>query len=99
MMQKQVTHTPGTFAQCNDCRREPKHFVAHGARSTEDIAFKAVSDRHQLECRCGSRTGWCDSLAKAETKWGELGATLPLPLQPPTARVMPMRRSQRSAQL
>ncbi len=98
MRQQQITHATGTFSQCNDCRREPKHFIAHGATSTEGIAFKSVPDRHQLECRCGRRTGWCDSLAKAVTTWGELGETLPLPLQTPPARVTPLRRSQRSAQ-
>lgn len=98
MRQHQKTHPIGTFSQCNDCRREPKHFIAHGTTSTEGIAFKAVADRHQLECRCGRRTGWCDSLPKAVTKWGELGVTLPLPLPTSPARVTPMRRSQRSAQ-
>jgi hypothetical protein len=33
-------------------------------------------DRHQLECVCERRTGWCNSLAEAVKTWCELGETL-----------------------
>lgn len=97
MMHKQITHKPGTFAACSDCRKEPRHFIAMGSTTREGVAFTTVPERHQLECRCGRRTGWRPSLAETTKAWGELGETLPLPLQAPAAKVTPMRRGNRSA--
>lgn len=77
MMQRQVTHAGGSFAACADCRKEPRHFTAHGSAKHEDPAFAALTERHQLECVCVRRTGWCSTLVDAVRVWSELGDTLP----------------------
>jgi hypothetical protein len=77
MMQRQVTHAAGTFAACATCRKEPHHYTAHGSARHEGPAFSAKSERHQLECVCERRTGWCSTLAEAVHLWDGLGDTLP----------------------
>lgn len=79
MMQRQITHPPGTFSACACCRKEPRHIQASG-RTSREAVFSSFGDRHQLETACGRRTGWHATLGEAEKAWGELGATLPLPL-------------------
>lgn len=83
MHQRQVTHPRGTFHACADCGREPRHFTAQGSTRREPVAFAERPMRHQLECGCGRCTGWRASLPDAEQAWGELGATLALPLPAP----------------
>ena len=77
MFQRQVTHAPGLFAACATCRKEPRHYTAHGSARHERPTFGSLGDRHQLECVCERRTGWCNSLAEAVKTWCELGETLP----------------------
>jgi hypothetical protein len=77
MFQRQVTHPPGLFAACATCRKEPRHYMARGSARHEWPTFGALDDRHQLECVCERRTGWCNSLAEAVKTWGGLGETLP----------------------
>lgn len=80
MRQQQITHPAGTFSACACCKKEPRHFRAVGHHSNETVSFALIDDRHQLESACGRRTGWRNSLDDAVQAWGELGATLPLPL-------------------
>ncbi|GFZ87914.1 hypothetical protein [Dyella caseinilytica] len=77
MMQRQVTHAAGSFAACATCNKEPHHYTAHGSTRHEDPVFSAMRERHQLECVCERRTGWCSTLAEAVRLWEELGETLP----------------------
>lgn len=90
MMQRQITHPAGTFAVCAGCRKEPRHYTAHGGASHEDPAFSVREDRHQLECRCERRTGWCNSLAEAMHRWQELGETV-APSVEASGKVHPIR--------
>lgn len=80
MKQRQLTHSPHTFAACATCKREPRHYIATGSTASEGVSFLPRPDRHQLECLCRRATGWCNSLALAVNAWGQLGETLPLPL-------------------
>jgi hypothetical protein len=75
MMQRQVTHAAGTFAACAECRKEPHHYTAHGSTRHEDAAFSVLAERHQLECACERRTGWCGTLAEAAHLWEGAGKT------------------------
>lgn len=50
--------------------------MANGSTSQESAAFSALNERHQLECPCERRTGWCRSLVEALQVWGERGETL-----------------------
>jgi hypothetical protein len=77
MMQRQITHPAGAFAPCGRCNKEPRHYSAHGSARDERASFTARSDRHQLECACERRTGWCGSLAEAVRVWEQQGETLP----------------------
>lgn len=77
MFQRQVTHASGLFAACASCGKEPRHYVAYGSARHEQPSFGSLSERHQLECVCERRTGWCNSLAEAVKTWCELGETLP----------------------
>jgi hypothetical protein len=77
MMQRQITHAAGTFAACATCTKEPHHYTAHGSARHESPSFSAMGERHQLECVCERRTGWCSTLAEAARLWEELGETLP----------------------
>lgn len=77
MFQRQVTHAPGLFAACATCKKEPRHYTAHGSTRHEQLSFASLGDRHQLECMCERRTGWCSTLAEAIKAWCELGGTLP----------------------
>ncbi|GLQ97829.1 hypothetical protein [Dyella mobilis] len=70
-MQRQVTHPAGSFAACTNCGKEPHHYRAHGSARDEAAAFAVLAERHQLECACEQRTGWCDSLAEAVRAWEE----------------------------
>lgn len=79
MIQRQTTHPTGSFEACAGCRREPRHYVAIGSVSHEDPVFSPKGERHQLECACERRTGWCNTLVEAMRIWSELGATLPPP--------------------
>jgi hypothetical protein len=72
MMQRQITHVAGTFAACGSCKKEPRHYGAHGSARDEEAAFAVLAERHQLECACERRTGWCGSLAEAVRLWEEL---------------------------
>lgn len=81
MIQRQITHAAGMFSACATCRKEPHHYTARGCTSHEDPAFSVVAERHQLECLCERRTGWCSTLAEAIRMWGELGETLPPPVE------------------
>ncbi|HTV84859.1 MAG TPA: hypothetical protein VME63_05610 [Dyella sp.] len=90
MMQRQVTHASGSFAACADCKKEPRHFTAHGSAKHEDPLFAAWAERHQLECVCARRTGWCNTLADAVRVWNELGDTLPAAAQA-GGNVLPIR--------
>jgi hypothetical protein len=90
MMQRQVTHASGSFAACADCRKEPRHFTAHGSARDEDPRFAARAERHQLECVCARRTGWCGTLADAVRAWGELGETIAMAVGP-GSNVLPIR--------
>jgi hypothetical protein len=83
MMQRQVTHVAGTFAVCTECRKEPRHYTAHGSARHEDATFSVLAERHQLECVCERRTGWCNTLPEAVRLWEELGETS----SPPTELV------------
>ncbi len=92
MNQRQITHPAGTFAACATCRKEPRHYTASGSALHEVVAFRAIPARHALECACRRATGWVATLAEAESAWGLLGATLPLPLvMRPASNVRPMR--------
>lgn len=77
MFQRHMTHVEGLFAACATCKKEPRHYVGHGSTRNEEPSFRSLSGRHQLECVCGRRTGWCNSVAEAIKVWGELGETLP----------------------
>jgi hypothetical protein len=90
MMQRQITHAPGTFAACANCKKEPRHFVAHGSTQHEDPAFTARTERHQLECSCERRTGLCNTLGDAMRVWSELGETIPVANEP-VGNVLPIR--------
>jgi hypothetical protein len=90
MMQRQITHASGTFAACADCKKEPRHFTAHGSTKQEDPAFTALAERHQLECVCERRTGWCNTLGDAMRVWGELGETIAMATEPGN-NVLPIR--------
>ncbi|MBE1162398.1 hypothetical protein [Dyella acidiphila] len=90
MMQRQITHPQGSFAACAGCRKEPRHFTAHGSARDEGPAFSVMGERHQLECCCERRTGWCDSLAGAVLRWQQLGETLPKVVMQ-VAKVIPLR--------
>jgi hypothetical protein len=90
MMQRQVTHASGSFAACANCRKEPRHFTAHGSAKHEDPAFAALAERHQLECVCERRTGWCNTLADAVRIWVELGDTVAVATEPGN-NVLPIR--------
>lgn len=69
MLQREIRHTPGTFARCR-CGAEPKHIAGRGALSTEPFdVFHPAGTRHSLECRCGARTAWLPSLAAATNDW------------------------------
>lgn len=87
MKQCQISHPPGTFAACADCRREPIHWEVHGRTSREPVTFSPVPTRHVLECRppCRRSTQRHASLVAAVNEWGQLGETLPLPLPAPAA--------------
>lgn len=87
MMQRQITHVTGTFAACAGCHREPRHYTAQGSTSQEATAFSAMGERHQLECACERRTGWCGSLPEAILRWERLGDTVQ------AANVLPLRVS------
>jgi len=76
MIHRQITHADGTFSACAACKKEPHHYVARGTTSHEDAAFCVIAERHQLECRCDRRTGWCNTLADALCVWCESGETL-----------------------
>lgn len=90
MIQRQTTHPTGSFDACAGCRREPRHYVAIGSVSHEDPIFSPKGERHQLECACERRTGWCNTLVEAMRIWGELGATLPPPMAEAKSNVRPI---------
>lgn len=90
MMQRQITHATGTFAACADCKKEPRHFIAHGSTKEENPAFANLTERHQLECVCARHTGWCNTLVDAMRVWGELGETIPVAAEPGN-NVLPIR--------
>ena len=75
MIQRQVTHPPGTFALCKKCSREPRHYVASGHSTKDPIDVRLPSpDRHILECCCSGiecRTELLPSLAAANIQWRE----------------------------
>ena len=71
MIQRQITHVAGTFPLCLSCGREPHHYTAHGSTSHENALFAALAERHQLECPCERRTGWCATLTDAVRTWNE----------------------------
>lgn len=100
MFQRQVMHVAGTFARCADCGREPRHYTARGSLLSEGVRFHAIPPRHQLSCPCGRSTGWMPTLTDAMRAWGELGETLPLPLQEAlrAANVRPLRQAKGRAQ-
>lgn len=77
MFQRQMTHAAGSFDSCATCKKEPRHYVAQGSTRDERPLFGNLAERHQLECICERRTGWCNSLAEAVRVWCELGDTLP----------------------
>lgn len=75
MIQRQITHAAGTFAACATCGKEPRHYTAHGSTSQEGAAFSTRAERHQLECLCERRSGWCVTLGDAVRAWSELDET------------------------
>lgn len=92
MIQRQITHASGMFAVCVNCKREPHHFVAKGSTKYEDTMFAANIERHQLECSCERRTGWCSTLTDALHVWDRLCETLPVPEKEKTkSNVHPIR--------
>lgn len=77
----------GRFALCVNCRTEPRHTAHHGRSLRETMQADVPTVRHSLECRCGRSTGLSESLATAETDWGQrfgqiilaLTAAIPFP--------------------
>lgn len=70
MMQRQERHPKGTFPACSRCASEPRHIVGRGSHRREAFnVMQPTGTRHQLECRCGTRTGWLPTLAEAEGDW------------------------------
>jgi hypothetical protein len=82
MMQRQIKHAAGAFAVCATCKKEPHHFVARGSTKAESPAFCVRPERHQLECACERRTGWCHTLSDAVHAWSTLGETVPVVTDP-----------------
>ena len=64
-MQFDIKHTPGTFAACRTCKREPKHVESRGCPGV----------RHAIECvPCDQRTARHERLSQAQTQWNALQA-------------------------
>jgi len=85
MKQKQITHLPGRFWPCSECRSEPRHIEHHGRTKRETLRSDIPATRHSLECRCGRSTGLCISLEAAESDWGCRFTQMPLALPAPQA--------------
>ena len=81
MRQKQISHLPGRFWPCTECRSEPRHIEHHGRTKRETLRSDIPAMRHSLECRCGRSTGLCMSLDAAEADWGRRYSQMPLDLQ------------------
>lgn len=87
MIQRHISHPPGTFGRC-DCGREPKHIEIAGSHSLEPIGLSR-GQRHMLQCPpCGRSTGRYPTLTAAIDEWGAAYAQAPLPL-----RVVPARKA------
>jgi len=69
VIQRQQTHTAGTFPICKDCHREPRHFVIGGASYSTGMS----SEKHMLECRC-HRTGKFQKVDDAVREWRQVFA-------------------------
>lgn len=59
MTQRQQPHDAGTFPQCPDCQREPRHLL--------DGRRRPIGG-HLLACSCGETTKY-DSLQQAVAAW------------------------------
>lgn len=72
MLERMMPHPPGTFPACNNCRREPKHFIATGRCGTDPIIVGTIGERHSLECGCRGaeqRTARHPRFADAQREW------------------------------
>ena len=66
----------GTKRLGHALRQQGETCGQHRVRRLRQQHAIQTHDRHQLECVCERRTGWCNSLAEAVKTWCELGETL-----------------------
>lgn len=73
MIQRQVTHPPGTFPLCKKCGHEPKHYVCAGRSSKDAFDLRTpAAERHLIECFCSGdecRTDLLPSFVAANIEW------------------------------
>jgi hypothetical protein len=90
MRQIQISTAAGRFAQCVNCKTEPRHIEHHGRTLRETMQKGIPALRHSLECRCGRSTGLHATLVGAEADWGQrfgqIALALPAPIPFPSAR-------------
>jgi hypothetical protein len=85
MIEHSRRHSPGRFAKCPSCGREPQHVECWGGTSREpcNALSGGVGSRHQLHCTCRRSTALHPTLALAEAEWGLRMTQLAMPLAPP----------------
>lgn len=93
MIQQEIRHSADTFPRCSACGHEPRHIQATGSHSRETFDVRRpTGTRHQLECRCGAHTPYCDTLSLAENHWQSHFA-----VAAQSTSVRPIRRTHRGA--
>ena len=84
MLQRMITHPPGTFPPCKFCGHEPKHFAATGRCGNDPVIVGHIGERHVLECFCHGteqRTALHPRLDDATREWRDRFAISALALK------------------